>query len=66
MNAELIEKLQKFIKLFIEDMDAEHLGSLLTDSNLRWNELQMFLNHKNTLTDEDRKAYEIFLDSLGY
>ena len=52
MNVELKEKLQKFIKLFIEDMDADHLGSLLVESKLNWEDLQEFLNAHSSVEIE--------------
>jgi len=58
LYSELYEKLQKFVSLLIEDMDAEQLGAFMVAANLRGWELAMFLRHVLQLDSGSREAYE--------
>ncbi len=64
MTSELHEKMQKFIKILIEDMDAEHLGSVMADVGLKGWELDMFLSFNCNLDEDTRDAYEAFAEEM--
>jgi len=61
---ELYEKLQKFTKLLMENLDADHLGLIMVEAGLKQFEMDMFLNSETSLTNEDREAYEIRSNEL--
>ncbi len=64
MTNELIYKLQKFISLFIEGMDADQLGQFMIDSDLRQIELDMFMNYDPSIDDESMEVWNQHIDEL--
>jgi hypothetical protein len=64
MYNELVFKLQKFIRLLIDGLDADHLGQLMVDSDLRQLELEMFLRRKIHFEGGELEAYNKHIDEL--
>lgn len=64
MTDELCHKIQKFIKMFIECMDADQLGQFMVDADLQQVELEMFMNYDPSIDDESMEVWNQHIDEL--
>lgn len=64
MTDELCHKIQKFVKMFIEGMDADQLGQFMVDADLRQVELEMFMNYDPSIDDESMEVWNQHIDEL--
>lgn len=64
MPDELCHKIQKFVKMFIEGMDADQLGQFMVDADLRQVELEMFMNYDPSIDDESMEVWNQHIDEL--